>query len=253
MLLIAVDQALIDLIGEDDDILLDGNLCETLKRLSGQHAAGGVIRGNKNQNLGLVGDLFPNFLQIHLVAVLFLQSVADRNCAENLRNIHVVHPYRIRNQNLIARVKDSHQGIEDRLGKSDGYHDVFCLAGDIVLIVQLLCDLLSETHITEVGGIEDFSPLQALIGCLLDVLGSIKVRSSDLEVDNRLAGPLHSQCLLIHLPDTGKADGAHLLGNNVLHICLLLLYGISCCPLHAAEQLTSLFAVFTLHPASHPV
>ena len=220
MLRAVIDQALVDLVREHQDVLFDGDLREAFQGLPGQSAAGGVVRRHQHQELGAVGDLPADLVQIHLVAVLLLQRVAHRNRAQDLRDVDVVHPDRIRHQELITLVQDSHQGVEDCLGEAHGDHDVLCFVRDVVLLVQLLRDGFSQAHVAKVGGVEDLAPIQALHRRLLDVFRRVEVRSADLEVNDLLPRSLHRQGLLVHLADAGKTDGAHFLRNKVSHVSI---------------------------------
>ena len=229
MLCAVVDETLVDLVRKYQDVLFDGDLRETFQGLPGQGAAGRVVRRYQHQELSAVGDLPADLLQIHLVAVLFLQRVAHRDRAQDLRDVDVVHPDRIRHQELIAFVQNGHQCVEDRLGEAHRDHDILGLVRDMVLPVQLLRNGFSQAHIAKVGSVEHLAPVQTCHRCLLDVFRRVEVRSSDLEVNDLLSRPLHRQGLLIHLANARKTDGAHFLRDKVSHVSISFLISGAFC------------------------
>ena len=221
MLRAVIQQTLVDLVREDQNVLLDCDLRQALQSLAGKDAAGGIVGGHHHQGLGLVRDLGADLVQIHLVIILFLQQIRHRDRAQELRNIDIVHPDRIRDQDLIARIQDGHQRVKDCFGKTDCHKDVLCRVRDVILFVQFLGDLFPKPHVAQIGSVEDFSAVQAFLGCLLDVFRGIEIRAADLEMNDCLSLTLHGEGLFVDLSDPGKSDGTHLAADKITHTVFL--------------------------------
>jgi hypothetical protein len=62
-----VHEVFVDLVGDDDQIVLDGNLADTAEFVVGEHGAGRVVRGVDQQDLGAWGDGGAEFVEVEAV------------------------------------------------------------------------------------------------------------------------------------------------------------------------------------------
>ena len=68
---------------------------------------------------------------------------------------------------------------------------------------------ITKLHGSKVGGVEYVAFFDISDTCLFDVLRSVKIRTSKLEVDDSLTGALHGKCFLIYFSDSGRSELVH--------------------------------------------
>ena len=104
MLCSIIEQTLVNFVSNDQNIFLDGKFCKFCENFLRKDTSCRVIRSYDNKRLCFICDLGSHFIEIHLVVILLTKLIAYRNCAKKTRDIHIIHPYWIRNQNLISRI-----------------------------------------------------------------------------------------------------------------------------------------------------
>jgi len=133
--------------------------------------------------------------------------------------MNVVQPYRIRNQHFIAFFqKCCHRRIS-RLTDTNCYKNFRCFIIHIVMFVFPFCDFFPECRSSIIGCIKYMSRIQALIRCILDLFRCIKVRTSNLQMNDFLSCLLHLCCLFHNCPDSGEWKVFHSFCCLVFHVC----------------------------------
>ena len=213
MLLAAVDQLLIDLVGDHDQVVTDGDVGQALQGLIGLHHAGGVAGGVDNQHAGLIGDEALQLLEVDLEVVLLPQLVADRNSTEEVGHVDVVEPHGIGNQNLVAGVEEGGYRGVGALAHADGHQDLVGGVVHVVVPLELFGNGLAQLRGTIVRGVEHVAPADAVISGILNDLGGIEVGAADLHMNDVLTLLLHLGGLLHHDTDAGKREHLHTLSS----------------------------------------
>ena len=213
MLLVTINQLFIDLVGNHHKVMADGQVGQTLQRLIGLHHTGGVAGTVDDQHTGPVSDERFQLLQVDLEVIFLPQLVADRDGFEEVRNMDVVEPHGIGDQDLVAGIqKGSHGGIGS-LAHTDGHQDLFRRVLHIVVPLQLFGDCLAQLRGAIVGGVKHIAPADAVIGGILDDLRSVKIGPADLHVDDVLPHLLHLIGPLHHHADAGERKHLHTLSS----------------------------------------
>ena len=213
MLGTAVDQLLVDLVGDHDQVVTDGDVGQALQSLIGLHHAGGVAGGVDDQHAGLVGDEALQLLQVDLEVVLLPQLVADGDGAEEVGHVDVVEPHGIGDQDLVAGVQEGGHGGIGALAHADGHQDLVGGVVHVVVPLELVGDGLTQLRSTIVGSIEHIASADAVVGGVLDDLGGVEVGTADLHVDHVLPLLLHLVGTLHHDTDAGKRKHLHALSS----------------------------------------
>lgn len=98
----------------------------------------------------------------------------------------VVQPYRVRNKDLISRIQESVHGCKSSFTNTYGYKDFRCFIICTMVLVLPFCNGFSQFRDTIVGCVKYMSCCKALICCFFDLLRCIKIRTSDLQVNDLL-------------------------------------------------------------------
>ena len=77
-----VDQPLVDLVGNDHQVVFNGDLGQLLQHTLGQYTASGVAGGDEDHCPGAGGDFGADLVQVDLIAGLLPQQIRDRDCAQ---------------------------------------------------------------------------------------------------------------------------------------------------------------------------
>ena len=133
MLAAVIDEPLVDLVGDDQKIVADGDPGQLLKDRAGKDSAGGIVGSHDDDCLGLIGDLGLDLFDVQLIVVFFFKLVLDGLCSEKIGYVQVVEPHGIRDQDLVVRIEYGHQDRKDRLRKAGCDQDLCGLVGDVVL------------------------------------------------------------------------------------------------------------------------
>ena len=134
----------------------------------------------------------------------------------------VIQPYRVRDKNLIAGIQESVHGCESCLTNTYCYKNFRCFIICTMVLVLPFCNGFSQFRDTIVGCVKYMSCCKALICCFFDLLRCIKIRTSDLQVNDLLSCLLHFVCFFHYCTDTGKRKAFHSFRCLVLHIHFLL-------------------------------
>ena len=209
MLLAAVSQFSVDLIGKDVKIVLLHDLCNGLQVFFFHDRPGRVIGEGKHQDLGIRCYRLLQFFCRKAEAVLFLQVDDHRLPACQDRAGLIGNIRGLRDQYLIPRIDQRPEHQVNGLGAADRNED---------LMVIVIIDSLGAFHIggdlhlqlfeAGVGGIERPSLLQGINAFIPDMPGRVEVRFTDAQGN----GVLHFRNDIEEFPDAGGLEAHRLLG-----------------------------------------
>ena len=131
------DDLLVDLVGEDHQLVAPGDVDEPLHDLLAVDRAGGVVRVDDHQGVGVLGDLGLDVLEVGVPVVVLVAEVVHRGAAGQRDRAG---PQRIvgrRHQNFVAIVNECLEHHRDQLGDAVADVDVLDLdlAQPLLLVV----------------------------------------------------------------------------------------------------------------------
>lgn len=218
-----VEQGVVDVIGDNQQVVLDGQLCDLCQRLARHDRAGGVVRGVDHQRLGVRRNELFDGLRLHFKIMLQIRGNADCRAVavRNLRN--VVQPLRVLDQDLVALVQQDKEQQAQCAHAAVGDDDLRVRVVVQILQIGLFGDGLTEREHTGVRRIMRDALVERFLAGLTDQLRRRHIRLTNAETDD--AG--HGVRAVEH-----GADGA-----------LLQSFGFFIDPFHDADALLFISAL----------
>ncbi len=185
----AVDQPVVDLVGDDDEVVLlrhGGNLIEALAT---HHRARGVVGRSDEEGLRPLGDCLLDVGGQELEAVLGAGGDGHGHRAHQLGRRRVGDEAGFGKDDLVTRVEQGRHGQIE--GLRDPHRDQN-LAGGVVGLpiefIHLLGDSPPQLDKAGIGGVVGLPPLQRFDSCPDDGLRRVEVRLADAQADHVLHG-----------------------------------------------------------------
>jgi len=158
---VIVEDLVVDLIGEDDEPVLAGDLNEIEQEIGAVDRAGRVIRVDDDDSLGPRGDLLLDVLEIRVPVGRLVAHVVDGPAACQVDGSGPERVVRSRDKDLVAVVEECLHGLGDKLRAAVADEDIVhvCRAQPLLLIV--LCYRLAG----------DEESLGVAVACVLGKVG----------------------------------------------------------------------------------
>ena len=179
-----VEQGVVDVVGDDHQVVLDGQLGDLCHRLARHDRAGGVVRSVDHQRLGVRRDELFDGLRLHFKVVRQIRGNADSR-AVAVRDLgHIVQPLRVLDQDLVALVQ------QDKEQQAQSAHAAVCDDDlGVRVVVQILQvgffrDGLTERERTGVRRIMRDALVERFLAGLADQLRRRHIRLTDAEADD---------------------------------------------------------------------
>ena len=218
-----VEQGVVDVVGDDQQVVFDGQLRDLRHRLARHDGAGGVVRGVDHQRLGVRRDELFDGLRLHFKVVRQIRGNADGR-AVAVRDLgHIVQPLRVLDQDLVALVQQDEEQQAQRAHAAVGDDDLRVRVIVQILQIGLFRDRLTERERADVRRIVRDALVERFFAGLADQLRRRHIRLTDAEADD--AG--HGVRTVKH-----GADGA-----------LLQSFGFFIDPFHDADALLFISAL----------
>ena len=203
-LLVVIGQAVVDLVGQDIQVVVHAHLGDALQLAAAVHHAGGVAGVVQDHALGFGGDGGGELLGGDL-KVLGLGGVDDHgHAAYHADQLDIADPIGGGEDHLVPRVDQGAQGHIDACLRAVGHGDVLEVIVQPAVGLQPLADGLAQLHGAHAGGIAGIVVADGLDTGLLDVVGGGEIGLARAEADDVLALGLH---LLEHGVDGHGAGG----------------------------------------------
>ncbi len=186
-----VDQEFVNLVRDDGKILFDRQIANRLQLLAGEHESVGVVGGIDDDGAGLVRHRRAEIVDGGL-EVVFLPALHDhRHAARHPHDFGIADPVGAGDDDLVALLQQRLEGVEQRMLRAVGYHDLLGHVIQSVVPLELIADGLPKLRHTGRGGIAGLSQIQRILGRLADVLRGVEIRFARAEAD-------HVDALLLH-------------------------------------------------------
>ena len=218
-----VEQGVVDVIGDDHQVVLDGQLRDLRHRLARHNGAGGVVRGVDHQRLGVRRDELFDGLRLHFKIMLQIRGNSDSRAVAVRDLRHVVQPLWVLDQDLVALVQQDKEQQAQCAHAAVGDDDLRVRVVVQILQIGLFGDGLTERERTGVRRIMRDALVERFLAGLTDQLRRRHIRLTNAETDD--AG--HGVRAVEH-----GADGA-----------LLQSFGFFIDPFHDADALLFISAL----------
>src|SRR5438552_5125113 len=183
--LYAVDEAVVDLVGVDEEVVLFGELCQTLQVVLGQDRARRVVRETEQDRTRARRYSALDVLGPQTEGVLLLGRHRHRDTAGEHDPRDVGHIRRIGNDHLIAVVERRAQREVDRLRNADGDEDLALgVVSDAPKLLGVIADCLTQRTDAVVGGVFRLPVLYRADRRLAKALRRDEIRLADAERDD---------------------------------------------------------------------
>ena len=212
MLVGSIDDVLVDLVGDDVDVVLGGHLRNGQKFLPGEHPAAGVGGVAQHQCLGVLAEGGLQLVHVKGEGGGMQRHVDGLGAGENGVGT-VVFIERGEHHHLVAGVGDGHHGAHHGLGGPAGGNDLLVRVDGPAHEAGLLFGQgLPEVLGTPGDGVLMGAGVGHFRQAVQDRLGGIKVRESLGEVDCAVF-----QGHAGHPPDHGVGEAGGALGQRLGH------------------------------------
>ena len=218
LLLPVVDEALVNFVGYDEQVVFLRKRGYPLELCARQDAARRVARREQDYSLGARRYLRAHLLKARLEAVLLGQRVGDGLRAEERGDVEVIYPDGVGYQQLVALVEHRAEQVKDRLRQPRRHEHVLRRAGDAVRRAQTLRYRLAQLRHAEVRGVEHLAVAQALHRRLFYVGWRIEVRTAYFKMNDALSRALHRERLFVDLAYARRRERADPRGGEISHI-----------------------------------
>ena len=117
------EEVLIHLVSEDEEIVLDGELCEELKFRKGKHFAAGVGGCVQNETTCAWGHSGMQALRVK-APLWSIQGNHDGSDPHRLQSCHMVAVEGLKDETLVSWIQQSHEGGIHCTGSAGGHEDL---------------------------------------------------------------------------------------------------------------------------------
>ena len=187
MLLLAVGEGGVDLVGEDQQVVLLHHPGDSLQVLPAHDGPGGVVGVGQDEEFRLFGDLLLHLLGGEAEAVFRLGLDGDGHALGHLGDGHVADEAGLGDEHLVPGVDEAAHAQVDGLAAAHGHQDL--LVGVVLHVIvagKEIGDLLAQLEKTPVGGVAGAALFQRLDARLPDMPGGVEVGLSHRQGDHVL-------------------------------------------------------------------
>ncbi len=209
VMMTGVDQAVVNFVGNDDQVVLFGN-ARNFQQTAQIHDGAGWVAGEADQQrLGARGDGGADRLRTDLKIVAGIGGQIDDIAARQDHAGRVAHKAGLRHNHFVAGVKDRLHRQVHRLADADrDQHFLFDIVGDgAIATAQVVCHSFAQFIGAGVGGVGGVAVLQAPNAGLQNRRRRHKVRLADAQADDIF----HRGGNVEVFADAGRRHGEHTL------------------------------------------
>ena len=189
---LAVGQAAIDLVRQDDDVGVAQDRGDGLQFVPRHDRAGRIVRIGQDEQLGARGDGRAQRIRGELELVLHAGGQRDGHAARHLGQRGIADKAGLGDEHFLARVDQRADGVVDCLRAADRDQDLlFRIIAELIFAARQRGDLAAQLGQTPVGGIEGLAFFQRLDARAADLPWGFKVGLADAERDRLGHGGNH--------------------------------------------------------------
>ena len=181
----------VHLVGQDDDVVLDGDFRNGFEFVSRQCPAGGVVRIVQDEEAGLLGDARAQVVRRE-AEIVFLQYRKRHGLRTRVERHGLIdRKTRVRVDHLIARPRRGHDGVVEKRLAPRTDHDLTRGILPPPVATEPLTSGFPKLQNTGGWAIVRLARLELRIRLLDDARGRVEIGIADLQVDDVPALPLH--------------------------------------------------------------
>ena len=181
MLDFIINELFVDFVGEDQDVLAQGNFTKGFEFLPGVNGTGGVGRAVHDEHLGGRGHGVLEFIGGHLPTV-FLLGVDDHGDGSGKADhVRVAGPVRGRDDHFVARAAGGKDGVVTGVFGPAVDADEVGRVAEAVVGLELGADGFAEFEQTGAGGVFGLAGSEGSHGGVLDVGRGVHVGFTSAE------------------------------------------------------------------------
>ena len=184
VLIAAIDQLLIDFVGQDDDAFTDGDVGQCGEFFAGIDGAGRVAGGVQDDHLRHRGHGVLELIRSELPAVFTLRFDDHRNATDDAHHFRVAGPVRSRNDHFITWIHAGKDGIVAGVLGSAVHADLGGFILHLVVHQQLCSDGFTQFEDAGAFGIAGFACVKSFDSSGDDWCRSIEVWLTSSEVQH---------------------------------------------------------------------
>ncbi|MNC40177.1 hypothetical protein D3C75_888700 [compost metagenome] len=219
MLGVVVEDLVVDLVGEDHQVVLPGDFDDLLQHFLRIHRAGRVVRVDQQDRPGIAGNLRLDVVDVRVPVRLLVAQVVHGLAAGQAGGRG---PQRVvggRDQHLVAVVEQGLQDHDDQLGHAVAEVDVLDADAFHLLLLVVLHHRLAraEQALGVAVALGDRQVADHVLEDLLRGLEAERCRVADVQLENALAFVFEALGVLENRPADVIADVGELVGFADLH------------------------------------
>ena len=202
-----VEEVLVDLVGDDEEVVLDGKGGDGFEFLAGEDFAAGIGRGINDEAAGAGRDGGAEAGNVERPVRRFERD-GDGLDAESAQGVEVIAVKRLEEDDLVAGIEEGEAGGVEGSGGSGGDEDfALGIGGDAVVVGELGGDGLAERSDAVEAGIDVVAFGHGGSGAVEDRRGDFSVADALGEVDAAEAVAFDGHGANFRLDEAGR-DGA---------------------------------------------
>ena len=179
-----IDQLGVDLIGNDQDVMLDRQFRDLADYLGGRHRAGWVVGRDHDEHARLVGDAFLDLVHVQREIVLLEGRHRDRHAAAEMHGGVIGGEARRGDQNLVALLHQAEHGQHDAFLHTCRDDDLIRGVIQPVFGLQVVADRLTQLRQAGGAGVMVLVVIERLFGGRDDMRGCVKIRVAPAKRDH---------------------------------------------------------------------
>ena len=202
----------VDVVGDDDEVVLLGEVGDAEEIFAGESGAGGVVGEVEEEGAGAGGDALGHHGGGEAEAVLGAGFYAHGDAVSEGDDGAVGDVAGFVVEDFVAGFDDGAEGEVEGFADPDGDEDfVFGFVADVEDAVDVGGEGLAEFEESEVGGVAGDAPLEGVDGGFADVPGGDEVGFADAEADDILHGADDFE----EIADAGGGHVPHVAGDGI--------------------------------------
>ncbi len=214
MAVVAVHETVVDLVGDDQEIMTSGQGRDRLRPLAREHGPGRVVGIADQDGLGVRRDALLHGLSGHLEALCDRGWQGDGQASSEGDLRLIGDKGRCRDDDLVPWIEHGGQGQVEGLRDTDGHQELgLRIVANTILPLQVIGKSNAQLQDAGIGSVLGIPSLQRAKAGLENGIGCGEIRLPDAEGDH----VVHRGGDIEESPDPGRGHPLHTMGDKVTH------------------------------------